>query len=140
MKTKSKNRHYIEKYGITVSECTAIHQWLRAKYGKANKCVMKDCNGKSKKYDWALINGKKYERNKDNFLFLCRSCHTFYDVVGRRSYATENNPRVKLNWKIVNSIRKEYKKRVVTHKILGEKYNVSANLIRLIIIKELWKQ
>lgn len=57
----------------------AIHSWLRSRYGKANKCESKTCTGKSKEYQWALLKGKKYERKRENFCMLCRSCHKKYD-------------------------------------------------------------
>lgn len=53
--------------------------WLYSKYGKADKCENKDCTGKSSVYNWALKSGKEYEKNRDNFIMLCTSCHRIYD-------------------------------------------------------------
>lgn len=58
-----------------------IHQWLAKNFGKANMCEGEQCNGKSKVYDWALKKGKDYEKNRDNFINLCRSCHKKYDFI-----------------------------------------------------------
>jgi len=58
----------------------AVHSWLRAKHGKANKCENKKCNHKSECYDWALIKGKEYDFKRSNFKMLCRSCHKLYDI------------------------------------------------------------
>lgn len=59
-------------YGIT-------HYWLRTNFGKASICESVACENKSKIYDWALIKGKFYERNRSNFIQLCRKCHIRYD-------------------------------------------------------------
>lgn len=56
-----------------------VHYFLKARYGKPTKCENKDCEGKSKIYDWAIIKGKKLEKNRDNYRTLCRSCHVKYD-------------------------------------------------------------
>jgi hypothetical protein len=57
-----------------------LHWWLRREYGSANRCENPDCGGKSKKYEYALIHGKKYERKRENFMMLCKSCHVKYDM------------------------------------------------------------
>jgi hypothetical protein len=52
---------------------------------------MKGCEGKSIWFDWAKKEGKKYERNRDNFLRLCRSCHRRYDLTPeKRKKAIKN--------------------------------------------------
>ena len=56
-----------------------VHNWLVYFYGKADKCEMKNCPGKSKKFDWAKKTGKTYIRRRNNFWRLCRSCHSKYD-------------------------------------------------------------
>lgn len=67
-------------HDITVSEYGRIHYWLRQNYGKPTKCEATDCNGVSKAVQWALVRGKKYEKVRENFIQLCRSCHTRYDL------------------------------------------------------------
>ena len=56
-----------------------IHNWLNTEFGKANKCENQNCTKKSNNYDYALIKGKSYERKKENFMQLCKSCHKKYD-------------------------------------------------------------
>ena len=60
-----------------------IHAWLYRWYGKAKKCeanmIKIRCSNKIKKYEWAKIKNKKYERKRENFLQLCISCHRIYD-------------------------------------------------------------
>ncbi len=73
-------KHYPKKYGLSYPECQVIHTWLRRTFGSANKCENPDCNGKVKKYTWALKKGCKYERSRDNYMQLCRSCHAKYDM------------------------------------------------------------
>lgn len=57
-----------------------LHHWLVNNYGSANKCEQIDCNHiKSNHYQWALIKGKEYEYDRNNFKMLCASCHKKYD-------------------------------------------------------------
>lgn len=65
----------------------ALHEWLSNYYGKANKCENPKCQYKNpKRYEWALIKGKKYERKRENFWRLCVSCHRKYDATEEREY------------------------------------------------------
>ena len=57
-----------------------IHKWLIRDFGKANKCEGKECRKISKCFDWSLLEGKNYERKRENFIMLCRSCHKKYDM------------------------------------------------------------
>ena len=57
-----------------------IHKWLRRKYGKAYRCSFDTCRGISKRFEWALRKGRKYERTPYNFIMLCKSCHRTYDI------------------------------------------------------------
>jgi len=65
---------------------SAVHRWINKWYGRATKCESKkhDHSQPVKKFDWALIHGKKYEKNRWNFKQLCRSCHTKYDFTDER--------------------------------------------------------
>lgn len=58
----------------------AVHDWLQTHYGKPQVCEMKNCEHKSKFFDWALKTGYIYERKRNNFMRLCRSCHRRYDL------------------------------------------------------------
>jgi hypothetical protein len=59
-----------------------LHYWLENNFGKAIKCENKSCNGKNKHYEWALKKGKPYEKKRDYFWQLCRSCHRKEDYKG----------------------------------------------------------
>ena len=56
-----------------------LHIWLKAEFGRANKCENSNCKKQSKSFDWALKKGKRYERRIENFWQLCRKCHKAYD-------------------------------------------------------------
>lgn len=42
-------------------EYERIHNWIRNKLGKASKC--NHCTKPSKRYEWALKQGKEYDYN-----------------------------------------------------------------------------
>lgn len=67
------------KCGIPEKEYSMIHTWLRRKFGAANKCENKSCKCKSKKYQYALIKGSEYAKDRNRFIMLCISCHLTYD-------------------------------------------------------------
>ena len=77
----------IEKYPVY----SLVHQWFRYHYGSANRCESNSCSGKSKRFEWALIKGKKYEKKRENFMMMCRSCHRKYDITDafRKHMATQ---------------------------------------------------
>lgn len=64
----------------------AIHIWLKTNYGKADHCDF-DTNHESKWFEWALLKGKQYSHNRDNFIQLCISCHRKYDAKKELEYA-----------------------------------------------------
>lgn len=68
------------RHQISVEEYQAVHRWLRRKYGRAFLCENPDCKGKSKNYGWALKRSCVYERKRDNFMQMCKSCHSIYDM------------------------------------------------------------
>lgn len=56
-----------------------IHIWMRKNYGRPREC--EHCNStEAKAYDWALIKGKEYAKDRSHFIRLCRSCHKKYDM------------------------------------------------------------
>ena len=57
-----------------------IHNWLSYNYGAANKCEAVSCKSKSpKRFEWALIKGKEYKKDRTHFIMMCPSCHRKYD-------------------------------------------------------------
>ena len=75
---KGGNRH--KTAGIDEKLYYHIHWWLLSNFGKANKCENKDCLKKSISYQWAKLRHKKYEKKRENFIMLCKSCHCLYDL------------------------------------------------------------
>lgn len=57
-------------------EYRRIHDWIRRRMKHLTVCSQ--C-GNSGKLDNALINGLQHERNIDNYMKLCRTCHYNYD-------------------------------------------------------------
>ena len=55
---------------------TTLHQWLR-KHFKKEECH--HCGTTNKALDFALITGKEYSRNINDYITLCRKCHIKYD-------------------------------------------------------------
>lgn len=66
--------------GITSYQHSRIHILLNRKYGAASTCENKECqNIGIRRYEWALIKGKSYSLNRDDYMQLCVSCHRKYD-------------------------------------------------------------
>jgi hypothetical protein len=76
------NKHHMWKGEF--ASYSALHYWLQREKGKATKC--EKCNV-IKKCTWANISGK-YERNVDDYISLCYSCHFKYDNVGIKMWNT----------------------------------------------------
>jgi hypothetical protein len=68
-----------------------VHRWMEVHYGKPQICEMEGCEGKSVWFDWAKKEGMEYERNRDNFLRLCRTCHRRYDLTPKLKLQIEKN-------------------------------------------------
>ena len=69
----------------------SIHQYF--KRNGASKKVCKFC-GATKYLDWALKHGKDYDRNLENYLVLCRSCHLKYDFEVRKNPKPKVSPKL----------------------------------------------
>ena len=52
----------------------------------------------------------------------------------------ENNPNVKINYKIAKKIKKEYLLKKITRKKLGEKYKISKSTIDRILTNKYWTE
>lgn len=70
-----------KKYaGMEQKLYSAVHYWLKKKYGKATKCENKECKGTSTNYEWAKKKECEYEKKRENFIMLCKSCHAKQDI------------------------------------------------------------
>lgn len=123
-----------------------IHQWINYNYGKASKCENKDCGGKSKTFDYSLLEDKFYDYVRENYMQLCRSCHFKYDYkngkfekqkqmfcrIGKK-YAAENGKVMRsLTYKQAEIIREKHRNGMFQSK-LADMFSVSINTISLII-------
>lgn len=70
---------YKHKGGIPVNEYARVHKWLKYHYGKADCCENENCEHISSVFHYALKKGFPYEKNINNFIKLCVSCHKLYD-------------------------------------------------------------
>jgi len=59
-----------------------MHKWVQRHKGKAMGCV--NCN-KIGKSQWANVDGQ-YQRNLDDYVPMCSSCHKKYDLAMRKSH------------------------------------------------------
>lgn len=75
---KTKSNALAGNTGLTKSTYNNIHTALKKKYGNAKRCVFCD-SYTAKRYEWALIKGREYSTNRDDYLELCPSCHRKYD-------------------------------------------------------------
>lgn len=69
----------------------AIHKWLKNNYGKANHCENPNCKHESNRFEWAKIEGKSYDYERNNFHQLCKICHSEYDY---KEHSSEWNKKV----------------------------------------------
>lgn len=59
------------------ADYTSIHSWVSRWKGRPKICEHCKRTDKSR-YDWANIDSK-YSRNLNDYIRLCRSCHTKFD-------------------------------------------------------------
>jgi hypothetical protein len=58
----------------------AVHAYLNRKFPKTGKCD--ECK-RPKRTQYALITGRVYSRNREDYRELCSSCHVRYDDAAR---------------------------------------------------------
>ena len=66
-----------QRQGLTEKEYNSIHKWVSRRTSKDRCCA--HCGQSGIRIENALIKGKLYERNLDNYIPLCLSCHAKYD-------------------------------------------------------------
>jgi len=56
------------------------HAYINRKYGKASKCENPECEYENpKRFEWALLKGREYSKDINDYIQLCPSCHRYYD-------------------------------------------------------------
>jgi hypothetical protein len=79
------------------AEYFRIHEWLIRHHGKATKCENELCKSRApKRFEWALLKGKDYKKDRNNYIQLCPSCHRKYDYteVQRQNQRTSRKKRL----------------------------------------------
>ena len=120
-----------------------IHLWLRKTYGNADKCVNDKCLGKSNNFEYALKKKRNHARRKENYIMLCRPCHSKYDNK-RPSYETsiklsESSRLKKLNKEQVLELRKLYDDGKENEPSLARIYGTTQTNVSHIILRKTWK-
>lgn len=145
----------VSPYKYRAKELSSIHSYLRRKYGRATHCVSEKCEGKSKFYDWAKKTDAEYTRNKDDYLWLCKSCHSRYDMTASKKEMAVNNlwwrtgakqkhangervNNAKLTEKQVKEIRR-LAKNGHNRRELTEMYGIKERNLYLILSRVTWK-
>lgn len=77
-----------------------IHTWINKHYGKADRCDNPNCPHKSNTYEYCLKNGKNHDRNIDNYIKLCRSCHRRYDMTTEKKQILTERVAGKYNFNL----------------------------------------
>ena len=60
----------------------AAHQYLLDHYPKTGIC--EDCGQPDGRTEHALIHGREYSRNREDYRELCHRCHMRYDLAGQK--------------------------------------------------------
>ena len=97
---KISNKNHYGWKGDKVS-VKGIHMWLKTKFPRPKKC--QQCGKMGEKIngrwtiEWSLLKGKKYERKRENFIRLCRSCHMKYDYKDTRKAVVSEETKRKIS-------------------------------------------
>jgi len=76
-KISGENAHHWKGNNAAYS---TIHIYLVKHNGRATHCENPDCQGKSRRFEWALKPGHQYTHNIEDYLQLCKSCHVLMDM------------------------------------------------------------
>lgn len=129
----------VESITKSKDEISLMHSFLRHKYGKATYCCNEDCSGKCKVFNWCKLRGHEYTTNPKDYVWLCTSCHRFYDWNDIRDKIVDNKKMViKLSFDDVEKIREMVKKGIMGVDI-AKIYNVHKTTIYQIIKEKTWR-
>lgn len=117
-------------------EYRKIHNYLNYNFSKTNKCSNVDCEGNCYRYEWALIKGREYSYDINDYIELCTKCHRVYDLTGRKvSKSTRekmSKAQNKRNWSFVKSakyVSREEAVKMYRLRINGESYRSIGRLL-----------
>jgi len=58
----------------------AFHKWLVKNFGSASRCESINCPKlPTRRYEYALLDGKEHSHKRENYRMLCIPCHRSYD-------------------------------------------------------------
>lgn len=91
-----------------------LHKWLKYHFGKATRCENIDCSKTSQKFEWSLLSGKEYEKERSNFWQLCKHCHARYDMKSTcqkgHEYTEENTRYREKGHRVCKTCQRQYMK------------------------------
>lgn len=114
----------LEKDGYKCLKCGMTRKEHRDRWNR--DLTVDHINGKGRN-----VPANEKDNRKSNLQTLCLSCHGKKDIL--------KHPRIKLNPSMVKQIRKAFKPRIVTYKMLSKKYGVSTQQICRVVTNKEWK-
>ena len=111
---------------------SGVHYWVKKYLFKPDKCNR--CKKITKVLDLSNNSGK-YLRDLSDWEYICKSCHRLKDKMSQG----EKNGRAKLTEKQVLEIRQKYIPWKYSTTKLAKEYNITNQLIGMIICKKSWK-
>ncbi|MBO0813636.1 MAG: hypothetical protein J2P30_00555 [Actinobacteria bacterium] len=75
---------------------SGLHRYLRKTYPKTGIC--EECGKHASRTDYALIKGRAYSRNREDYRELCHACHMRGDL-GGRVFSPEARARIEAGQK-----------------------------------------
>jgi hypothetical protein len=115
----------------------AIHKHLQKHFRKAGQCVR--CERTDCRTEFALISGREYSRDREDYLELCVPCHRRYDGNLPPVRRGEDSPSAKLTVTIVIEARQAFASGEHSGRDLARKYGVDARAMQRAINGETWK-
>lgn len=100
---------------------SSYHSYLKNNFGKAKHCESAICEKKSERYEWCLKTGRKYSKNPEDYLWLCRKCHRKYDLTPEKKEKAIKN----LMWYGKQKQWSVYSKQCVDCKTTERKYKAN---------------
>lgn len=82
-------------YGNKKQSYSTLHGWLLRSYGSLNNFPCSKCGNFGRRTERALIKGREYSRNEEDYIPLCPSCHRKYDMTEETKMKIANGHRGK---------------------------------------------
>ena len=115
----------------------AIHQHLSRHFPKTGQCVR--CHRTACRTELALIKGREYSRDRNDYLELCVPCHRRMDGNLPPRMFGADNPAVRLTEAIVIEARLLYSSRQLSGRELAKKYGIGKTAMQKAINGDTWQ-